>query len=864
MHYERIFFAKTGHSGLDLILDHLRLGDNVIWQVDSIDDYMDYARMFAQKSVEEGRKVIYIRFSNHPNLLEGIEGIKTYDLSMYKGFEDFTINLHNIIQQEGVLAFYIFDSLTGLLDYWASDLMISHFFAVTSKYLYELDNIAYFALIRNSHSHESFSTMREITQVLLDLYNMEGTIYIHPLKVKDRYSETMFLPHLKSGVDMLPLTSSSDTAILFSSLSHQSSYFAGGNLDSWDRMLIDASDLVFSPDNCNSSTKEKDVFFHKMLKLIIGRDEKILNLAKKYLTLKDLNQIGSRLISSGFIGGKAVGMLIARKILINSNSEKWSKILEPHDSFYIGSDVFYAYIIDNGLWNLYKKHRKKEYFFEAAKSLKEKFLNGSFTGEITEKIIRMLQYFGQSPIIIRSSSLLEDSYGNAFAGKYESFFLVNQGTLEERYKALEDAIRKIYSSTMGEDALIYRKKRGLEEKDEQMALIVQRVSGEHHGRFFFPMLAGVGFSKNTYIWDKAMSPEAGLLRLVFGLGTRAVDRIENDYSRIMALDFPQKQLLYGNGELKQYSQHYADVLDIQTNKLTSFEINELMKLKYNADISLIASPDLEANRLTKELGISEKKYWILTYKKLIQETSFVTYMSDMMKSLQEAYHYPVDIEFTANFTENGELVINLLQCRPLQTKGLGKAGELPNSVNEKDMLFKSKGGFMGGNINTIIDKLVYVDPKEYVELTETKKYQVARIIGKITKKFDENTSCMLIGPGRWGTTTASLGIPVSFSEINNVSVLCEKDFRAGGMSPELSYGSHFFQDLVEENIFYVAIFTENGHAKFNTDIINKSENLLTKLIPDESSYANVVKVISPQNMKIVSNLSSNEIICYLS
>jgi hypothetical protein len=742
--------------------------------------------------------------------------------------------------------------------------MISRFFKITCKYMCELDCITYFALIRNMHSHKAFSEIRECAQVVFDLYNVEGAIYIHPLKVDSRYSNTMFMPHLQSGVDMIPLTGSAETSNLFSILSSQSGHFTGGSLDNWDRMLIKASDLCSAKRKSDETEKEKDAMFEKLLRLIVAKDEKMLALARKYLDLGDLNLIGQRLISSGYIGGKAAGMLIARKILMKKAGQKWKDALEPHDSYYVGSDVFYAYIIDNSLWPLYQKHRQKDYFFDAAGELKGKLLDGSFPADIKERFIRMLQYYGQSPIIVRSSSLLEDSYGNAFAGKYESYFLVNQGTLEERYTALEEAIRKIYSSTMGMDALTYRKKRGLEEKDEQMSLLVQRVSGDYHGRYFFPLLAGVGLSQNTYMWDKGMSREAGLLRLVFGLGTRAVNRIENDYSRIMALDFPKKQLIYSTGNIKQYSQHFSDVLDTESNELISVDANELMGEEYGVDTSLIAQTDFEAERLTKELGITDKNYWVINYENLIDKTAFIGLMRSMMDTIEEAYGCPVDIEFTANFTENEKMHINLLQCRPFQTRGIKKTAGLPEGVPAPKTLFKSEGNFMGGNIYQSIKRVIYVDPEKYVALSETEKYGVARAIGRITNlnKKPEETPMMAIAPGRWGTTTASLGIPVSFSEISNIAVLCEREFRSGGMSPELSYGSHFFQDLVEENIFYAALFAGRENSSFNDALIKGKKNLLPEILPEDKKYADVIHVADPENMLIISDIVSNRVICF--
>jgi phosphoenolpyruvate synthase/pyruvate phosphate dikinase len=199
-------------------------------------------------------------------------------------------------------------------------------------------------------------------------------------------------------------------------------------------------------------------------------------------------------------------------------------ILEHHDSFYIGSDVFYSYIVQNGWWKLFIAHKTKEGYFSKASEMKQRMLKGVFPEEIKEQFQLMLEYFGQSPIIVRSSSLLEDAFGSAFSGKYESFFCVNQGAPEKRYENFEDAVRKIFAGTMNEDALAYRLQRGLDQMDEQMALLVQRVSGAYRKNYFFPELAGVGLSHNPFVWRKGMDAKAGMLRLVFGLGTRAVNQ----------------------------------------------------------------------------------------------------------------------------------------------------------------------------------------------------------------------------------------------------------------------------------------------------------------------------------------------------
>ncbi len=145
--------------------------------------------------------------------------------------------------------------------------------------------------------------------------------------------------------------------------------------------------------------------------------------------------------------------------------------------------MFYTYIVANNCWETRIAQRTDGYF-SRAEDLRNALLAGTFPDDIREKFKSLLDYFGQSPIIVGSSSFLEDGFGNAFAGKYESVFCVNQGSPEERLEAFENAVRTVYASTMDLSALEYRRQRGLEDKDEQMAVLVQRVSGSYQGASF--------------------------------------------------------------------------------------------------------------------------------------------------------------------------------------------------------------------------------------------------------------------------------------------------------------------------------------------------------------------------------------------
>jgi len=842
--------VSTGLKGFDEVIDHLRLGDNVVWQVDTASDYKLMVDPYVAQAKMDKRALVYVRFGSHEPLVEEGPDVRIHHVDASKGFENFAIEVNTIVKEAGREAFFVFDCLTDLLKYWHSDLMIGNFFKVTCPFLYELDTVAYFSLIRDAHTFATIAGIRETTQLLLDLYQVNNKLYVHPLKVWQRYSSTMFFPHLIQGQEAICITASAEVAELFSSIRRD-----GDRLDYWNVTFNKAKEALALP------REEQEPIKMHLMRMLIGSGSRIFDLCNRYFTLKDILAIASREVGTGFIGGKSVGMLLARKILIQEGADRFAPYLEPHDSYYLGADIFYTYIVQNGWWKLRTEQKSPEGYFKHAPELKEKLLNGTFPKDIREQFIQVLEHFGQSPIIVRSSSLLEDNFGNAFAGKYESVFCANQGTPEERYNAFEQAVRTVYASTMNEDALAYRMNRGLVDRDEQMAILVQRVSGDQYGENFFPHLAGVGNSSNLYVWDKRIDMDSGMLRLVFGLGTRAVDRAVGDYAKIVCLDDPLRVPPMNFEDQRKYSQRGADVISLKKNLLTSAQLEEIFSKDIKADPSLFASVDVQtANRL-RELGHTDKKApHIFDFSKLLKSTEFPAVMRDMLSLLSKVYEYPVDIEFTANFTKDGRFKINLLQCRPLQTRGLGKSIAIPKLEDESECFFSQTGNFMGGNVRLPVDYVVFVDPKGYARLKEQDKYAVARQVGAINVGL-KGKNAMLIGPGRWGTTTPSLGVPVHFTELCNMSVICELSSEEAGFMPELSYGSHFFQDLVETGIFYVAILIGRENAVFRPVRVLSKENVIRDFLSQSAPFSEVIHVAKTDGMEIFSDIVTQRVLC---
>ncbi len=235
-------------------------------------------------------------------------------------------------------------------------------------------------------------------------------------------------------------------------------------------------------------------------------------------------------------------------------------------------------------------------------------------------------------------------------------------------------------------------------------------------------------------------------------------------------------------------------------------------------------------------------------------------MKEMLSELSDKYDYPVDIEFTANFSKDENFKVNLVQCRPLQTRGFGNTIKVPDPGECHHCFFSTRGSFMGGNVNLAIDYVVYVDTQSYLARSEQEKYSVARMIGQLNTVLKDKP-VMLMGPGRWGTTTPSLGVPVSFAELCNMSVICELASAEAGFMPELSYGSHFFQDLVESGIFYVAIFDGRPDVSFDPGYISSHPNAFAEWLPQNDSFSDVIKLIRSDGLRIYSDVVTQRLVC---
>jgi hypothetical protein len=485
--------------------------------------------------------------------------------------------------------------------------------------------------------------------------------------------------------------------------------------------------------------------------------------------------------------------------------------------------------------------------------LRQNYLSGRFPRDVQLRLKELLATIGNEPIIVRSSSLLEDNFGFSFAGKYDTFFLPNQGTIDENLTALMRAIAAVYASVISPDAIAYRQRMGLLDYDERMAVLIQKVVGDRYRGLYFPALAGVAFSHNPFRWNSRIRREDGLVRLVWGLGTRAVDRVSNDYPRMIALSHPSLRPEVGARAVSKYSQHLVDVLNLNANQPETLPVTDVLSGDYPG-LHVIASQCKGdyVQPLFSMLDQPDPRSLILTFDNLIERTDFCELMGFLLQTLEEHYQRPVDIEFAVQSlpgrgpgsrSGSNQLGISLLQCRPLSFRQQGQPVPIPTNVPEGDQLFTATRLVPQGLVEGV-RYIVWVDPIAYDQIPDPSlKTQLARLVGRLNQALRDERF-ILMGPGRWGSSNISLGVKVTYADIDHARVLAEVAVSQGAHAPEASYGTHFFQDLVEAQIYPLPLYPDDPDTFFNWPFFRQAPNRLFHILPDAPrELADALKVI---------------------
>lgn len=584
-----------------------------------------------------------------------------------------------------------------------------------------------------------------------------------------------------------------------------------------------------------------------LIRTLISDQLAYVKIAKQWFTISDLSEIRSRKIGQGKIGGKAAGMLLAARILTDAGDDEIRSTLRIPESYFLGADLTYVFMALNGLmhWSD-QKYKLEEQIREEYPRIQQEFLQGGFPPDILEKFQGLLETVRGKPLIVRSSSLLEDNFGTSFAGKYESYFCPNQGSPEENLHDFITALKRIYASMLNPDALVYRRTRGLQDYDERMAILVQVVQGEKQGGYFYPHAAGVAFSRNMYRWSPQIRKEDGFVRLVWGMGTRAVDRVGNDYPRLVALSHPSLHPEASTKAIRGYSQRFIDLIDLERNEFRSLPVEQVINSR-DPLLRFVAQVDQGGYLLPIRSRVMEEdaSQLVLTFDGLLRRTPLAPRLRHMLQLLEKHYQGPVDTEFTVQVegmdTPDPDVKISLLQCRP-QSYIEENIARLPQQLDPKDIIFSTRRMAPPGRVSGI-RYVLFVSPECYFALpTDQARIALCRAIGRLNAAL-KGESFICVGPGRWGTSNPDLGVRIGYADIYNTRALVELAGLGYGAEPEASFGTHFFQDLVESKIYPLAIYMDDEDAVFDRKFFYHTPNRLDRFLPQETGWADCLRLI---------------------
>jgi len=585
-----------------------------------------------------------------------------------------------------------------------------------------------------------------------------------------------------------------------------------------------------------------------LIRRFLSERLQFIRIAREHMSVHDFGRLLPRVSGpsqgTGRLGGKSSGMVLAEQIL--RKKAQGNPIIGDFkipESWFITSDglmdfIHYNYLEDFQSFKFQPIEEVRQNFPYLEQVCKQSF----FSPEMHAQLKLILDDAGKGPLIVRSSSLLEDSRGSAFSGKYRSLFLANIGTKEERLTALADAVAEVYASIFNPDAIQYRVERGLLDYYEEMGILIQQVVGTRVGKYFFPAFAGVSFNNNEFRWSPRIQREDGVVRMVTGLGTRAVDRVSNDYPLLVSPGKPGIRVNVMPEQIIHYSQRSIDVINLETRRFESHLVADLVRevgVGFPLWDRIFSIWDGNAvRRANRALDQPDRDEIVATFDGLLSETGFLKQMREIMRVLKDTFGMPMDVEFAHDGKD-----LYILQCRPQSRLDDEEPISLPARVPDKRKLFSATKYITNAQVRGV-RTVIYIDPEFYGRMSSlTDMIAVGDAVSRLNSALPRK-SFILMGPGRWGSRgDINLGVRVSYSDINNAAMLIEIARKVGNYIPDLSFGTHFFQDLVEARIRYLALYPDEKAVVFASDFFRESPNSLAGLLPEYEFLSPIVRVI---------------------
>ena len=500
---------------------------------------------------------------------------------------------------------------------------------------------------------------------------------------------------------------------------------------------------------------------------------------------------------SGPMGGKGRGLAFLNHMLQKHELyDKWQdvRVFVPR-TMVITTDYFDQFIHDNGLQYVINADLTDD-------EILSEFVSAMLPLELRDALKAFI-HVTHKPIAVRSSSKLEDSYYQPFAGVYSTYMIPNTENEDQELRMLSKAVKSVYASVYFAASRGYIVSTGNVPGEEKMAIVLQEVCGEPEGNYYFPVISGVARSINFYPVDKE-KPEDGIVKIAYGLGKVVVDgepvlRFSPKYPKNVlqtsTVELAMRETQQSMLALSLNPERFKTSIDDAVN-LERIPIHECGKF---ASLKLIASTyDRENMRIVDSCYPDGPR--IVTFAPQLKFNTFP--LTDIIRTLldiaQQEIKAPIEIEFAVNLERNPQ-IFHVLQIRPISADSL-TANVNWSAIDDSNALLRSGNALGVGQIDDVCD-IIYLR-RDTFDILRTR--EMADTIRQWNNRLrTEGRQYLLIGYGRWGSQISSLGVPVAWSDISEAKAIaecCLEDFRI-----EPSQGSHFFQNLTSFNVGYMNI-----------------------------------------------------------
>lgn len=557
-------------------------------------------------------------------------------------------------------------------------------------------------------------------------------------------------------------------------------------------------------------------------------------------------------IGQGSLGGKARGLAFMSALLQQNPGvyEKYSEInIEIPKILAISTDGFGSFMSLNKLQRFAQNEYTDE---EIAESFLKAKLPEWLEGEL-EAYLTQVKY----PLSVRSSSLLEDAQFQPYAGIYETYMIPNNHSeFSKRLQHLVAAVKLVYASTYYESAKAFSRSVSNHQQEEAMAVIIQQLTGEEYGDYFYPAISGVAQSHNFYPISK-MKSEEGIAHIALGFGRIVVEggrtvRFSPRYPSIMP-QFSMVKDILSNAQRFFYAlkiRDYPDELNFRNH--SNLEKRELDDAEADYPVKTLASTYVPEENRIRDTGYMPGPK-VLTFAQILKYNIFPLpdLLADMLELGRKGMGCPVEIEFSFNLSSDNKKKSDFffLQMRPMVAGG--ERFEVQITEQEIESAFCRSFQALGNGKNEKMADIVYIKPDAFqLEATMKMAEEVDRLNTGLLK---EKRSYLLVGPGRWGSADRWLGIPVQWRNISGVGGMIE--LRNEKIKADPSQGSHFFQNITSLGIHYITV-TEGSDDYFDWEWVNAQPAI------EETTYLRHVRLTRPFTLKIDGRKSHCVINCH--